>query len=296
MDLLLSKGADANSASAGQGPVLLAACTAGHSACAASLLNAGADPKVSSPNGMPAVFLSAAMAALKLKLPGREEGAQGTLRCLELLLDAGADPNVPAPGGFTPLHVAAEAGSEAMLQVLLQAGADLTARTDEGQTPLALAASWGHRAAVGLLLQRANAAADAPCVAQSVDEVMVHAEMEQLSVQRRQRAAAEAAAAAGDAEGGAQAAIPQPEDLDEGKAEVLRGEGNAHFVAGRYNEAVHAYRWALRHAAPSAALWANTAAASLRLGNHGEALREARVARTVDPKFLKVNICQSGLL
>lgn len=270
---LLSRGGAAATTAPNATPHILAACSAGRSAALGELLSAGADPNGASPEGMAAVFLAAAMAGMKLKLPGRAEEAAGGLECVQRLLTAGANPNVAAPGGFTPLHVAAESGSAEMTAALLAAGADASAKTSDGQTPAAVAASWGHRAVAEVLI-RAGATDDTSQT--TVDELMKEAEAREAA--RREATAAGASGAT---------SVPAPEDPDPAKAEALKKEGNAAFVAGDYEKALELYRAALRHATDAAALWSNAAAAALRLERWQEALRDARVARSVDPKFVK---------
>lgn len=264
---LLQRGSDANS-SGPNGPIVLGACTSGHSEVASTLLGAGADPNSTSKDGMPAVFLTAAMAALKLKLPGRETEAKGGVECLDALLKAGANPNVSAPGGFTPLHVAAESGHEHMTSALLGAGADANAKNDQGQTPAAVAASWGHRAVAETLL-RASAGDE-----RSVDQLMAEA-AEREAAQRQASGATP------------ESIVPAPEEPDEEKAENFKKEGNKSFVEGDFEASLESYKIALRHKTDSAAVWANAAAACLRLRRWEEALNYSRVARTVDPKFIK---------
>ena len=266
---LLQRGGDANS-SGPNGPIVVGACSSGHSQVASALLDAGANPDSTSPDGMPAVFLTAAMAALKFKLAGRETEAQGGADCLDALLKAGANPNVSAPGGFTPLHVAAEAGNEQMTSALLTAGADVNAKNDQGQTPVAIAASWGHRVVAETLLR--SSAGDE----RSVDELIAEA-AEKEAIQRQTNATA-----------GSQAStVPAPEEPDDSKAEELKKEGNTAFVNGDFEVALESYKSALRHKTDSAPVWSNAAAACLRLRRWEEALKYARIARTIDPKFVK---------
>lgn len=259
--------------------MLVSACSLGHTAVARALLQAGADPNARSLDGMPGIFMSAAMAAMKLKIPGRETEAQGSLECLEALLSSGADPNVSAPGGFTPLHVAAEAGSDRMVRALLAAGASTAAKTSAGQTPAAVAATWGHRSLAEALLRHESGPDGVS--AQSVDALMAEAEA---------HAAAQIAArsaAASNSDPATSAGVPQPEDPDDAKSEALKAEGNKAFVAGEFETALAKYHAALRHCTTSPLVWANAAAAALRLGRHAEALKDARVARTLDPTNVK---------
>ena len=264
---LLKSGSSAT-ASGPHGPHIVGASTSGHSEVVDALLEAGADPNSTSKDGMPAIFITAAMAALKLKLPGREAEAEGGIKSLSSLLNAGANPNVIAPGGFTPLHVAAEAGNEAMTSALLGAGADASIKNESGQTPAAVAASWGHKTLAEALL-RADAGDN-----RTVDELLTESDKSEAE----QREVVENAQ---------RARIPQPEEPDEEKAEVLKNEGNKAFVAGNYDDALAAYKGSLRHKTDSAAVWANAAAASLKLRRWEWALRDARVSRTIDPKFIK---------
>jgi ankyrin repeat protein len=63
-----------------------------------------------------------------------------------LLLARGADPNFQHRGGFTPLHAAAQRGSEPLVELLLAQGADRGLADDEGRTPAAYARAAGHEA------------------------------------------------------------------------------------------------------------------------------------------------------
>ena len=53
-------------------------------------------------------------------------------------------------------------------------------------------------------------------------------------------------------------------------------------------DAEDAYTQALSHQTSSAVLWANRSAARLGNGNAEQALADARLARTVDPQYMKV--------
>jgi len=72
---------------------------------------------------------------------------------VELLLGAGADPEAPSPGGDTALMLAARTGRVEAIIPLLDAGAAVdTTETWRGQTALMWAAAAGHAAAVTTLL------------------------------------------------------------------------------------------------------------------------------------------------
>jgi ankyrin repeat protein len=83
---------------------------------------------------------------------------QANTEMANMLLYAGA--NVRAMtrlGGFTPLHLASQSGSAALIEAIAKAGGSVTARTSTGVTPLMLAASSGSVEAVKALI---NAGAD----------------------------------------------------------------------------------------------------------------------------------------
>lgn len=278
---LLQSGSSPSSASGPQQiPLLYSACASGHADIAAHLLQAGADPNTSSKEGLSSTFISAAMAGVKLKIPGREEEAEGAMKCLEHLLQHGATPNVAAPGGFSPLHVAAESGSRRMTDMLLASGADASAQTAEGQTPAAIAAMWGHRDLAEVLLRNAQAKIGHDGNNVTVEDLIAEAEARAAETRQRQEASAAS-------NGNSTENVPQPEELDEVKAEQHKKQGNNAFVAGDFEVALAEYRTALRHASPSSQLWANAAVASLRLSKYEDALRDARIARSLDGKNVK---------
>ena len=60
---------------------------------------------------------------------------RGDGHAVHRLLERGADPSVTTEEGWTPLHVAAMGGHEALLRLLLAAGADPDAREADGLRP-----------------------------------------------------------------------------------------------------------------------------------------------------------------
>ncbi|XP_060116332.1 protein unc-45 homolog A [Heteronotia binoei] len=80
------------------------------------------------------------------------------------------------------------------------------------------------------------------------------------------------------------------EEPKEGAASALRQEGNEHFQAGRYEEALEAYARALRLRPPQpqrAALHRNRAACHLKRGDFAQAERDASKAIEADPGDVK---------
>jgi ankyrin repeat protein len=87
--------------------------------------------------------------------------ARGFPRAVALLADAGADVDLPREeDGRTPLHIAANEGSAAVVGVLLSRGARPDPRDVGGWRPLHVASYFGSAAIADLLL-RAGARADA---------------------------------------------------------------------------------------------------------------------------------------
>ncbi|KAF5826829.1 hypothetical protein DUNSADRAFT_1935 [Dunaliella salina] len=82
-------------------------------------------------------------------------------------------------------------------------------------------------------------------------------------------------------------AMPIADEPDKEKAMQLKRQGDEAFVRQDYAASAEAYSASLKHDTSSAAVWANRAAAYLRLGRVHEALEDARRSRAVDPGFAK---------
>jgi len=155
---------------AGDG-ALLSAVKAQDGAAVRSLLDRGADPNESDPDGTTAlawaVHADDAEIAKALLDAGASAAAtnrygvgplflaseNGSAAMLELLLAHGADPNQALPDGETALMTAARAGDVAAVRVLLEAGADVNARESwKGQTALMWAADANNASVVEALL------------------------------------------------------------------------------------------------------------------------------------------------
>ena len=77
----------------------------------------------------------------------------GSTAMVELLLERGADPNTVVRGGETVLMTAARTGQPGPVEALLARGAKVDAKERRGQTALMWAAADGHAAVVELLLK-----------------------------------------------------------------------------------------------------------------------------------------------
>jgi hypothetical protein len=244
------------------GSALQAASSSAHPTIVRLLLQAGADPNARPGfHGMSPLFLATATAALQSRAERTGDVLEKAVECVELLLQSSASPNTLAPGGFTPLHVAAEIGNDRIVDALLAAGASTALTTDQGQTAKDVAMSWGHEEIAEKLQQCAQGDEDIPKQATQVTAPPEHLP--------------------------STPSIPAPEDPDLDRSKELQSQGNQAFVNGNFEEALVSYRSALRHQTDNAQLWSNCAAAALKLHRYEEALRDARIARTVDPKLVK---------
>ncbi|NQU11856.1 ankyrin repeat domain-containing protein [bacterium] len=68
-----------------------------------------------------------------------------------VLLEYGARVDGQDSCGWTPLHTAAGNGHRSTAILLIEAGADVNATDHQGQTPLALALKWDHQDVAALL-------------------------------------------------------------------------------------------------------------------------------------------------
>lgn len=172
---LLAAGASPNYKDTGM-PVVVAAAMGGHTAVLKVLLEKGADPKATTPDGMDALSaatFSAKPADLLLLLDhGAEVDARSgdgqtalfsaflNLENLKLLLARGADPNAMMKSGPTALVMFCEMGDPALshleaIKLLVEKGADVNGRAKPGEalTPLQSAAKQGTVDVVKFLLK-----------------------------------------------------------------------------------------------------------------------------------------------
>jgi uncharacterized protein len=175
--LLLERGADPNAAlkkpilqrqhtfgdgTLGEGATpLMRAAKSGDIELVRVLLAAGADPKLTLPNGTTALMLAAGLGWRNGSplAPSYDQGSDAeAVETLELLLSVGLDLQATNQAGDTALHAAiAGRGSEAIIRYLLERGADPTVPNGRQQTPLSIAETRTTEAIASLV--RAAAAA-----------------------------------------------------------------------------------------------------------------------------------------
>ncbi|RMZ57111.1 hypothetical protein APUTEX25_002343, partial [Auxenochlorella protothecoides] len=249
---------------AGETPLALAA-SGGHASTARLLLDAGARPHPSRPGTAGPLHCAA---------------AAGSVATVELLLAAGADLGVDVGSG-PPLFWAAGGGHAETVQALLRAGADPNARSANGMTALFLAAAAAHgrRVAGGAAAEaEAAAAASLACV-----RALLRAGAD-VAASSNGYTPLHVAAECGD-EG--LVTVPAAEEPSEELASSFKAKGTDAFGEGDFQGAVDMYSFSLRHATGDATVWANRCAAFLKLGDNASALADARVARTIEPRYVK---------
>ncbi|XP_023141650.2 ankyrin repeat and SOCS box protein 2-like isoform X1 [Amphiprion ocellaris] len=158
---------------------LLLAVSCEHLACVRCLLEAGADPDISSNNKETPLYKACELQNEDMVSLILSCGATVNQRCgqgwtalheavsrnntdiCEILIRAGATINPPNTYSITPLIVAAQRGQMRALCYLVGKGADVNMQTCDGVTALHEASKNGHREIVALLLSK-NADANKP--------------------------------------------------------------------------------------------------------------------------------------
>jgi ankyrin repeat protein len=121
--------------SAGTTPLLRAA-KAGDIAVMKILLAKGADPKLTTRNGVNPLMAAAGLGTKEEDTTGRRKTQTDAIEAIKLCLDAGVDVNAADNRGQTALHGAAFQGFDDVVQFLATHGAKLDAKDKQGKTPL----------------------------------------------------------------------------------------------------------------------------------------------------------------
>lgn len=310
VQLLLSHGADPNLRHPDSGGPLHRACTTGNTDTVTALLEGGAHVAASSEAGPPLLWAAGSSAAgagivQALLAVGADvnahtaagvtalfmAAASGGEDAAQALLDNGADPMACIEGGATPLHAAAEAGSLPTVKALLQAGGDPSAEDGYGARALEAAAEAGNTAVVELLLPKTAApmSYSGPWTVAAVMEraesaAAARTDSDQVSGSNAHRDASGEDAGQG---GPQQVEVPQPDQEDQPKAAEAKAKGDAFYKEKSYQAAVDAYTASLGSYTADAHVWANRSAAHMANGNAVAAASDARIARTIDPAYIK---------
>ena len=128
---------------AGATPFWLAA-QAADVAVMRALLDAGADPKISTLEDTTPLMAAAGLGRIVGESLVDEPSA---LEAVRLLIELGADVNATSNIGDTALHAAAWEGMNSLVQALVDRGARLDAKNKYGETPMSVADGFGRRVA-----------------------------------------------------------------------------------------------------------------------------------------------------
>jgi tetratricopeptide (TPR) repeat protein len=82
--------------------------------------------------------------------------------------------------------------------------------------------------------------------------------------------------------------IPPPQDPNEVEAGAQKRAGDEAYARGDYGAALEAYTASLRHDTSDTKVWANRAAAALKLAEFELAVADCKKARTLKPDNIKV--------
>lgn len=111
------------------------AAKAGDSVVIALLLAKGADPKLTTRNGVNAVMAAAGLGTKEEDGVGRKKTEKEAIEAIDLCLKAGVDVNAVDNKGDTALHGAAQKGYDQVVQFLAEHGARLDVKDSKGLTP-----------------------------------------------------------------------------------------------------------------------------------------------------------------
>jgi uncharacterized protein len=115
---------------------LLRAAKAGDIAVMKILLAKGADPKLTTRNGVNPLMAAAGLGTKEEDTTGRRKTQAEAIEAIKLCLDAGVDVNAADNRGQTALHGSAFQGYDDVVQFLATHGAKLDAKDKQGKTPL----------------------------------------------------------------------------------------------------------------------------------------------------------------
>ena len=190
LQALIDHGADVNAENMNNTTPLMMACWDGNVDPVDALLNAGADPNITDPNGDSCIHFAVhgecSIEAIQAIVDhGADVNAanisnetaliisceNGNLDAISVLLNAGADPGIANATGDTCLHAAVYGGcSIEVLHSLLDHGADVNATNKNNVTALMIACLKGNADAIDALL---NAKADTS-IATTYGETLIH--------------------------------------------------------------------------------------------------------------------------
>lgn len=264
LNLLLSKDVPVDAPS-DAGPPLIWAAGTDRPAAVKTLLDHGADPNAETDDNVTALISAVAASSLE---------------SVELLVKRGAKVNINA-GGVTPLHIAADNGSEKMISCLLEAGADPNTRDEEDLKPLQVAAAKGNRVAVEMLFPVTSP--DPTIPDWTVDGLLAYAQHQTAKAQEVHDGLNDKSKNIKELE--ADIVEVSPENKQKSLEAKLRGDEGV--KKKDYLMAVDAYTQAIDLDPNNAILLSNRSLCWIRLGQAEQALADAKACRALSPYWAK---------
>jgi ankyrin repeat protein len=122
------------------GGAMAAGATSSSGEVLKALLEAGANPHLTTVDGTTPLMVAAGMGRATFQ-PGLQRGRRSTTaeEAVNILLDAGADVNAVNEADFAAIHGAAFRGLNEVIEILVKRGADINARDYRGRTPYRIA-------------------------------------------------------------------------------------------------------------------------------------------------------------
>ncbi len=115
---------------------LIRAAKAGDTVVMALLIEKGADPKLTTRNGINAIMAAAGLGTKEEDTIGRKKTEKEAIDSIDLCLNTGVDVNAVDSRGQTALHGAAQKGWDQVVQYLADRGAKVNVKDKKGLTPL----------------------------------------------------------------------------------------------------------------------------------------------------------------
>lgn len=181
------------------------------------------------------------------------EQVEKSVRIASRLIEGGSDPNAVDEGGLVPLVIAAAKEQGPLVQLLLPL-------TDKGKVELGQDVEWNAEAVIEAARSKYGSTRSGRVQPSS-------------STEGRGTSAA--------------FCLPEPEDPSAELAAEFKRKGDEAFVKQDFSSAARNYSESLRHETRNTAVWANRSMAYLKLKEPSLALQDARVARSIDPKYVK---------
>ena len=205
---------------------------------------------------------------------------QKSVRIATLLLEGGADPDAFDEGGLTPLLIAAIRDQRPLVELLLPL-------TDKSRASLAIGEieDWGPESVIKAA--RSKYVKSVPSESSLSQSKGGEGSESKGGEGQSKGGEGQSKGGEGAASVGALFSPPEPEDPNAQLAAECKRKGDEAFVKRDFSTSVFHYSESLSHETSNPAVWANRSMAYLKLKEPPRALHDARIARCIDPKYMK---------